>query len=149
MSELEKRYYDGMFGARHPGFTTQQAEGVGEVKEIERTKMQQAIGTMGAWIQSLAEQLDKYGVTIRIPGTDAELNPTLKDVTVGDLGKVLEDISFGFYPTKGAGMTTQLKPEAAELLNLPVLGAPVVAAGKVVAKGAGKAAAKAAAAGAK
>jgi hypothetical protein len=120
---------------------TQATESIGKttatISDIKRNKMQQAIGNLGALIQSWAEQLDKLGVKIQLPG-GGEVNPTLKDVTVGDMGKVLEDMSFGFFPVRGAGMTKGLKPEAAELLNIPVLAAPVAAVAKI-AKG-GKAA---------
>jgi hypothetical protein len=108
----------------------------GSAQEIPRNAMQKAIGNMGGWIQSMAEQLDKYGVKIKLPGTDVELNPTLKDVTLGDMGRVLEDISYGFYPARGKHMTFGLKPEATELLNLPIVAMPAIAAAKAAPKAA-------------
>ena len=77
----------------------------------------------------MAEELDRYGISIPMPG-GGEANPTLKDVTLGDLGKVIEDMSYGFYPVKGSGMTTQAKPEALELLNVPMVATAVVGAAK-------------------
>lgn len=155
MNELEKRYVDAMFAGRYPQAVLEmeaaqekaskaRAEAAApkekpqaEAKEIDRNAAQKAIGNMGALIQSWAEQLDKFGVKIQIPG-GGEVNPTLKDVTVGDMGKVLEDISFGFYPVQGSGMTKGLKSDAVELMNLPILAAPATAI-KAVVKG-GKAA---------
>ena len=163
MNPLEQSYYDSMFAARYPmpvpepkapayaaaavdaatTAATAEAKTIGghpdaggSVKPIERNLPQQAIGRMGQWIESLATQLDKFGITIKVPGTDATLNPTLKDITVGDMGRVLEDISYGFYPVTGKGTTTGLKPEAVELMNLPILAAPLAAAGKGTAKAA-------------
>lgn len=150
MNELETRYTDAMFASRYPQFVLEQEaaqekaskakaeaapkdDGPGEMKEIERTNLQKAVGNMGALIQSWAEQLDKVGFKFQLPG-GGEANPTLKDVTLGDMGKVIEDMSYGFYPVKGSGMTTGLKPEATELLNLPVLAAPLAAV-KTMAKG--------------
>lgn len=164
MNELEKAYYDAAFKARHPGFTPEAqapaqpataqpvparpvaAASTDSVREIPRNSVEKAIGNLGAWITSLAEQLDKFGIKIKVPGTDAEFNPTLKDITVGELGRVLEDISYGFYPVSGKGVTTGLKSDAAELLNLPVLSAPVAAAAKGVKAVGKKTAGKAAAA---
>jgi hypothetical protein len=146
MNQLEQSYYDSMFASRYPmaldpgvpeaipstetevkpaKAPLKSMEGRedphGSVKEIPRNVTQKAIGNMGAWIQSLAEQLDKFGLKIKLPGTDVELNPTLKDVTVGDMGRVLEDISYGFYPVRGKHMTFGAKPDAAELMNLPIV----------------------------
>jgi len=161
MNQLEQAYYDSMFAARFPMAMdpgvelaapsektevkeakqpltpmNDRPDAHGSAQEVPRNAMQKAIGNMGAWIQSMAEQADKMGVKIRLPGTDTEFNPTLKDVTVGDMGRVLEDISYGFYPARGKHMTFGLKPEAAELMNLPILAAPVVAAAKLPKAGA-------------
>jgi hypothetical protein len=142
MNELEDRFFKDEFRARYPDFTPGApapaqpapaqpvparpvaAASTDSVREIPRNSVEKAIGNLGAWITSLAEQLDKFGIKIKVPGTDAEFNPTLKDITVGELGRVLEDISYGFYPVSGKGVTTGLKSDAAELLNLPVLIAP-------------------------
>lgn len=40
-------------------------------------------------------------------------------------------MSYGFYPVKGRGMTTQAKPEALELLNVPVVTGAMGGAAKV------------------
>lgn len=115
------------------------ADGQGSIREIPRNPFQQAIGKLGELIQSGAEKID-FDV-IGLPGVGSL---TLKDLTVGDLGKVLQDMSYGFMPVRGAGGiggTAGLKPEATELLNLPIVGQAAklgvkgaVAAGKAAAK---------------
>jgi hypothetical protein len=85
-------------------------------------------------------QLDKVGIDIPVLG-----RISLKDLTVGESGKVLEDMALGFYPVEGAGGfisgTTRIKPDPAlELLNIaPIAGAAAKAGGKAVIKGATKA----------
>jgi predicted RNA-binding protein YlqC (UPF0109 family) len=115
----------------------------GSIQAIPQNQMQKVLGQAGRMIQGFADQLDKVGVKFKVPGTEAELNPTLKDITLGDLGKVLQDISYGFPPVTGKGTTLQLKPEALEILNALILAAPVAAVGKAIGKG-GKTAATAA-----
>lgn len=160
MNPLEKAYYDSMFVARYP--TVMNAPGEepampstetemkpakgpltpmegrpdphGSIRPIPQNQMQKVLGQAGRMIQGFAEQLDKLGVKFKVPGTETELNPTLKDITLGDLGKVLQDISYGFPPIKGKDTTLQLKPEALDILNALILAAPAQAAVKGLTK---------------
>ena len=125
---------DGMQLAAGPSQTVSDAGGgMGEIKAIPRNKAQEALGYVGELLTKAGVQLDKYGVDI--PGLG---NITLKDLTVGDAGKVLEDMSFGFYPVRGGNSATGgigtfgLKPDASmELLNVaPAAGAAAKAAVK-------------------
>ena len=140
----EEPSLEGMQLAAGPSSTRTDAPagaGMGEIKPIPRNPLQEVIGKLGDAIQSGAEKID-FDV-IGLPGVGSL---TLKDLTVGDIGKVLQDISYGFYPVRGGNEATGgigtfgLKPEPAlELLNA----APAVgAAGKAAVKGA-KAAGKA------
>lgn len=98
----------------------------GSIREIPRNMFQQALGKFGEALTAAGVQLDKVGLDIPALG-----RVTLKDLTVGDAGKVLEDMSYGFMPTRGAGGiggTAGLKPEAAELANLPIVGTAAKAA---------------------
>lgn len=125
---------DGMQLAAGPSQTVSDAgAGMGEIKPIPRNKAQEALGFVGELLTKAGVQLDKYGVDI--PGLG---NITLKDLTVGDAGKVLEDMSYGFYPVRGGNSATGgigtfgLKPDASmELLNVaPAAGAAAKAAVK-------------------
>jgi hypothetical protein len=101
----------------------------GSIREIPRNMFQQALGRFGEALTAAGVQLDKVGLDIPVLG-----RVTLKDLTVGEAGKVIEDMSYGFMPTRGAGGiggTSGLKPEAAELLNLPIVGTAAKAAGTV------------------
>lgn len=93
---------------------------------IPRNKAQEALGFVGELLTKAGVALDQVGVDVPVLG-----RITLKDLTVGDAGRVLEDMSYGFMPVRGAGGiggTTGLKPDALELLNV----APAAtAAGKV------------------
>lgn len=140
----EEPSLDGVQLAAGPSSTRTDAPagaGMGEIKPIPRNPLQEVIGKLGDAIQSGAEKID-FDV-IGLPGVGSL---TLKDLTVGDIGKVLQDISYGFYPVRGGNEATGgigtfgLKPDPAlELLNA----APAVgAAGKAAVKGA-KAAGKA------
>jgi hypothetical protein len=75
------------------------------------------MGEVGAWLQAAAEKLDKAGVDV--PGLG---RITAKDITLGDVGAVLENMSYGFYPTRTGEPSTRLTPQALELLNLSVVG---------------------------
>jgi len=85
----------------------------------------QALGSTAALIKALAGQLDKVGFTI--PQSSPVMGGqgmTLKDMTVGNLGNVLEDISYGMgpmrggnYATGGLGTLGQLDPQILELAN--------------------------------
>jgi hypothetical protein len=106
----------------------------GSIREIPRNMFEQALGRFGEVLTAAGVQLDKVGIDIPALG-----RVTLKDLTVGDMGKVIEDMSYGFPPTRGAGGiggTSGLKPEATELLNLPIVGTAARATGTVAAAGA-------------
>lgn len=131
---------DGMQLAAGPSQTVSDAgAGMGEIKEIPRNQFQQAIGKIGDLIQSGAEKID-FDV-IGLPGIGSM---TLKDLTVGDLGKVLQDISYGFYPVRGGNSATGgigtygLKADPAmELLNAaPAVGSIAKVGAKAAVKGA-------------
>jgi hypothetical protein len=93
------------------------------------------LGYIGELLTKAGVQLDKVGIDIPVLG-----RISLKDLTVGESGKVLEDMALGFYPIEGAGGfisgTTRIKPDPAlELLNLaPLAGAAAKVAGKGVVK---------------
>lgn len=118
------------------------ADASGTIGPIPRNDFQQAIGKLGELIQAGAEKID-FNV-IGLPGVGSL---TLKDLTVGDLGKVLQDISYGFYPITGGNSATGgigtygLKPEPTmDLLNaVPAAGAVAKGVTKGVAKGVAKA----------
>jgi len=97
---------------------------------IPRNKAQEALGYIGELLTKAGVQLDKVGVDIPAMG-----RVTLKDLTVGDAGQVLEDMSYGFMPVRGGNAATGgigtygLKPEALELLNVaPSVGVATKAA---------------------
>lgn len=110
--------------------------GFGTIGPIPRNKAQEALGYVGELLTKAGVQLDKVGLDIPMLG-----RITLKDLTVGESGRVLEDMSYGFMPVEGAGGfisgTTRIKPdEALELLNIaPVVGAAAKVGGKAVTKG--------------
>jgi hypothetical protein len=99
-----------------------------ELRNIPRGHVMTAIGELGRWLQAAAEHLDRAGV--EVPGVG---RITAKDLTLGDVGAVLENISYGFGPvsasTGGTDPVTggrnaahiKLSPQALELLNLTVL----------------------------
>lgn len=123
-----------MMLAAGPSKTVSDAgNGIGEIKAIPRNRAQEALGFVGELLTKAGVALDQYGVDI--PGLG---KVTLKDLTVGDAGKVLEDMSFGFYPVRGGNAATGgvgtfgLKPDASmELMNVaPAAGAAVKAGAK-------------------
>lgn len=83
-----------------------------EIKKIEPAGGMGALKAVGEAIQSGAEKID-FDV-LGFPGIGTL---TLKDLTVGDLGKVLVDIAEGFPPVTGSGQTLSPTMEAAELIN--------------------------------
>lgn len=105
--------------------------GFGTIGPIPRNKAQEALGYVGELLTKAGVQLDKVGLDVPILG-----RITLKDLTVGESGRVLEDMSYGFMPVEGAGGfisgTTRIKPdEALELLNIaPAVGVAAKAAVK-------------------
>jgi len=113
---------------------------LGVARPIPQNKAQEALGYIGELLTKAGVQLDKVGIDIPVLG-----RISLKDLTVGESGKVLEDMALGFYPIEGAGGfisgTTRIKPDPAlELLNIaPIAGAAAKAGGKAVIKGATKA----------
>ena len=87
-------------------------EDTASIQNIPRNTLQEIMGTIGSAIQSGAEVIDFDVIGLPDVGT-----LTLKDLTVGDLGKVMEAMSYGFAPTTGAGETLRPTPEALDLLN--------------------------------
>ncbi len=87
-------------------------EDTASIQNIPRNTLQEMMGTVGSAIQSGAEYLDFAVIGLPDVGT-----LTLKDLTVGDLGKVMEAMSYGFAPTTGEGQTLRPTPEALDLLN--------------------------------
>jgi len=83
-----------------------------EFKKIEPAGGMGALKTVGQMIQSGAEKID-FDV-LGLPGIGTL---TLKDLTVGDLGKVLVDIAEGFPPVTGSGQTLSPTLQSAELIN--------------------------------
>jgi hypothetical protein len=104
---------------------------LGVARPIPQNKAQEALGYIGELLTKAGVQLDKVGIEIPALG-----RISLKDLTVGESGKVLEDMALGFYPIEGAGGfisgTTRIKPDPAlELLNIaPIAGAAAKVAGK-------------------
>lgn len=142
-SLLEQRIVDGYLKATYPDEPTapepmQVAQAPaptmtdvpadsGSIREIPRNMFQQALGKFGDALTAAGVQLDKVGLDIPALG-----RVTLKDLTVGEAGKVIEDMSYGFMPVRGAGGiggTAGLKPEAVELLNVPIVGTAAKAVG--------------------
>jgi hypothetical protein len=87
-------------------------EETASIQSIPRTQLEEMIGNIGAAIQTGADAIDFAVIGLPDVGT-----LTLKDLTVGDLGKVMEAMSYGFTPTTGEGQTLRPTPEALDLLN--------------------------------
>ena len=103
-------------------------EDTASIQNIPRNALQEFMGNVGSAIQSGSEYLDFAVIGLPDVGT-----LSLKDLTVGDLGKVMEAMSYGFTPTIGEGQTLRPTPEALDLLNaIPAF----QAAGKVIKYGA-------------
>ncbi len=105
-----------------------------------RSPAMQGVGALADLINTFAAQAGRVGVTI--PQSSPILagkSLTLRDMTVGDLGRVLEDISYGMPPMRGGNYATGgigtygAKPDVMELANAIPAGA---AAGKVAISGA-------------
>jgi hypothetical protein len=139
-TKLEQSLIDNYLNATYPPFPV---ESTGSIQETPRNKYQQALGAIGTAIQTGAEAVD-----FNVIGFPNVGYLTLKDLTVGDLGRVLEQISYGEYPVEGAGGiggTSKLNFEdTLELLNaVPIAGAAtklVIKGGKKVVEKVGKAA---------
>lgn len=84
----------------------------GEIKPIQPSGGMGALKAVGELIQSGAEKID-FDV-LGLPGIGTL---TLKDLTVGDLGKVLVNIAEGFPPVTGSGQTLSPTLQSAELIN--------------------------------
>ena len=87
-------------------------EDTASIQNIPRTQLEEMMGNIGSAIQTGAEYLDFAVIGLPDVGT-----LSLKDLTVGDLGKVMEAMSYGFTPTTGEGQTLRPTPEALDLLN--------------------------------
>jgi len=141
-TKLEQSLMDNYLNATYPAMPV---EPTGSMQETPRNKYQQALGAIGTAIQTGAEAVD-----FNVIGFPNVGYLTLKDLTVGDLGRVLEQISYGEYPVEGAGGiggTTKLKMEdTLELLNaVPVVGAAsklAIKGGKKIVEKVGKAVAE-------
>jgi hypothetical protein len=96
-----------------PAAPTQGQLDLGEAKPIKPAGAMSALKTVGEMIQAGAEKID-FDV-LGLPGIGTL---TLKDLTVGDLGKVLVNIAEGFPPITGSGQTLSPTIEAAELINV-------------------------------
>lgn len=88
-----------------------------------------ALKTVGEMIQSGAEKID-FDV-LGFPGIGTL---TLKDLTVGDLGKVLVNIAEGMPPVTGSGQTLSPTMESIELINAAPAVTGAVKLGKKVGK---------------
>lgn len=154
-SPIEQAYIDGIVSAQFPDPEPQPepvmladsgqvksdaGQDYGSIGPIKRNKAQEALGYVGELLTKAGVQLDKVGLDVPVLG-----RITLKDLTVGESGKVLEDMSYGFMPVEGAGGfisgTTRIKPDAAlELMNIaPTVGAVAKMGGKAAVKGVTKA----------
>lgn len=88
-----------------------------------------ALKAVGEMIQSGAEKID-FDV-LGFPGIGTL---TLKDLTVGDLGKVLVNIAEGMPPVTGSGQTLRPTMESIELINAAPAVTGAVKLGKKVGK---------------
>jgi hypothetical protein len=120
-----------------PAMPTQGQLDLGEAKPIEPFGAMGVLKKVGEIIQSGAEKID-FDV-LGLPGIGTL---TLKDLTVGDLGKVLVDISQGFSPMTGKGETLKPTMEALELINVAPAAAVAAKGGKAVVKKVAKKVAK-------
>jgi hypothetical protein len=128
--------------------------GVGGIAEIPRNKAQEAFGYVGQLLTKAGVNLDEYGIDIPVLG-----RVTLKDLTVGESGRILEDMSYGFMPTgkskvedRGivegpngerrvsglSGSAPMLQTDVVDLLGLPFAGTAAKAASKTVTKATNK-----------
>ena len=85
----------------------------------------QAVGATADLVNAIAEQLDKARVTMPSwSPVAANKSLSMRDLTVGDLGRVLENISYGMPPMRGGNYATGgigtygAKPDVMELLNV-------------------------------
>lgn len=138
-TKLEQSLVDNYLNATYPPLPVESTD---SMQATPRNKYQEALGAIATGIQSGAEAID-----FNVIGFPNVGYLTLKDLTVGDLGKVLEKISYGEYPVEGAGGisgTSKLNMEdTLELLNaVPLVGATrklAIKGGKKVVEKVGKA----------
>lgn len=114
----------------------------GTVGKPYRSPGMEAVGSLADLLEMLGQYAAKAGVTVPqgspvMPGASL----TLRDLTIGDLPRVLEDISYGMGPMKGGNYATggigtmgRVDPQIFELLNA----APAVGLAMNGAKKAGK-----------
>lgn len=112
-----------------PAAPTQGQLDLGEAKPVQPTGAMDTLKKVGEMIQAGAEKID-FDV-LGLPGIGTL---TLKDLTVGDLGKVLVDIAEGFPPVSGSGQTLKPTPDALELINAAPAATGAYKLGKKVAK---------------
>lgn len=111
----------------------------GTIGKPYRSPGMEAVGSVADLLEMLGQYAAKAGVTVPksspiLPGASL----TLRDLTIGDLPRVLEDISYGMGPTTGGNYATggigtlgQLDPRVFELLNAaPAVGLAVNGAQK-------------------
>lgn len=122
-TKLEQSLMDNYLNAMYPPLPQKTEPAPDSMQATPRNKYQDALGAIATGIQAGAEAID-----FNVIGFPNVGYLTLKDLTVGDLGKVLEKISYGEYPVEGAGGiggTSKLNMEdTLELLNaVPLVGA--------------------------
>ena len=66
----------------------------GGIAPIPRNKAQEALGFVGQMLTKAGVQLDKVGLDVPVLG-----KITLNDLLIGESGRILEDMSYGFMPT--------------------------------------------------
>lgn len=103
----------------------QRARVNGTVGQPYRPPLMQGLGALADLVNGFAGYADRVGVTVPqwspvAPGKSL----TLKDLTVGELGPVLEYMSYGMgpmrggnYATGGLGTLGQIDPKVLELAN--------------------------------
>lgn len=96
----------------------------GTIGQPYRTPPQQALGMLADLVNAYSRQADRVGVTMPSwSPVAAGKSLTLRDLTTGDLGALLENMSYGMGPMRGGNYATGgigtygLKPESLELLN--------------------------------
>lgn len=97
----------------------------GTIGKPYRSPAMEGVGTLADLINAIGAQADRVGGTFPefVPGLGGK-RLTLKDLTVGELGPLLEDISYGMgpmrggnYATGGLGTMGQVDPQVLELAN--------------------------------
>lgn len=79
----------------------------GTIGQPYRPPHMEALGTLASLLEKAGQYASKVGVTVPqgspvMPGASL----TLRDLTIGDLPRVLEDISYGMGPTTGGNYAT-------------------------------------------